>query len=136
MIVKLGDLEFYVECKQAGKQTRYSKTEEQAWTDIWYELSHHMLKVAPWIIVDLVFHEQVADVNTEEIIEAVNLAIRTKTGKLRVGAISLEIRAIDKKGLKRHYRKFSVRPNSPQHELLVFGCMDSNEKRSISTIAH
>jgi hypothetical protein len=132
MLVKLGD----VECKRAGKQTRYSKNEEQAWTDIWYELSHHMLKVAPWNIVDLVFHEQVADVNTEEIIKAVNLAIRTKTGKLRVGAISVEIRAIDKKGLKRHYRKFSVRPNSPQHELLVFGCMDSNEKRSISTIAH
>lgn len=37
--------------------------------------------------------------------------------------------------LKRHYRKFSVRANSPQHELLVFGDLDSNEKRSISTIA-
>lgn len=47
----------------------------------------------------------------------------------------MEIRAIDKIGLKRHYREFAVRPNSPQHELLVFGNMDSNKKRSISTIA-
>lgn len=135
MIVTSGDLEFYVECKRSDKQTRYSKTEEQAWADIWYELSHHMLKVAPWSIVDLVFHEQVADVTAEEIIKAVSLAIRDKTGKLRKDSISLEIRAIDKIGLKRHYREFSVRPNSPQHELLVFGGMDSNEKRSISTIA-
>ncbi|MGY5798313.1 hypothetical protein [Rheinheimera faecalis] len=135
MIVKSGDLEFYVECKRADKQTRYSKTEERAWADIWYELSHHMLKVAPWSIVDLVFHKPVADVTAEEIIKAVNLTINGNTGKLRDGSISLEIRAIDKIGLKRHYRKFSVRPNSPQHELLVFGSMDSNEKRSISTIA-
>lgn len=135
MLVKLGDLEFYVECKRSDKQTKYSKTEEQAWTNIWYELSHHMLKVAPWSIVDLVFHERVASVTPEEIIKAVNLAIKGGTGKASEGSISVGIRAIDKIGLKRHYRNFSVRPNSPQHELLVFGGLDSNEKRSISTIA-
>ena len=135
LIVKSGDLEFYVECKRSNKQTRYSKREEQAWADIWNELSLHMLKVAPWSIVDLVFHEQVVHVTPEEIIKVVNEAIRSKDGKLREGSISVEIRAIDKIGLKRHYRKFSVKANSPQHELLVFGDMDSNEKRSISTIA-
>ncbi|EJM62338.1 hypothetical protein PMI30_04655 [Pseudomonas sp. GM50] len=135
LLVKSGDLEFYVECKRSDKQTKYSKTEEQAWAEIWNELSHHMLKVAPWSIVDLVFHEQVAAVTPEEVIKVVNLAIRGGAEKAREGSIGAEIRAIDKMGLKRHYRKFSVRPNSPQQELLVFGDMDSNEKRSISTIA-
>ena len=135
LLVKSGDLEFYVECKRADKQTRYSKSEEQAWANIWHELSQHMLKVAPWNIIDLVFHEQVADVTPEEVIQVVNLALKGGTGKAREGSISVAIRAIDKIGLKRHYRKQSVRPNSPQHELLVFGDIDSNEKRSISTIA-
>lgn len=135
LIVKSGDLEFYVECKRSDKHTRYSKAEEQAWGDIWNELSHHMLKIAPWNVVDIVFHEQVADVTPEEIIKVVNLAIALKTGKLRVGSISVEIRAIDKIALKRHYRKFSVKADSPQHQLLVFGDIDSNQKRSISTIA-
>ena len=135
LLVKLGDLEFYVECKRSDKQTRYSKTEEKAWATIWDKLSHHMLEVAPWSIVDIVFHEQVANVTTEDIFEAINLAIRSEPKKASVGSISVEIRAIDKIGLKRHYREFAVRPNSPQHELLVFGNMDSNKKRSISTIA-
>ncbi|GJA77867.1 hypothetical protein [Aeromonas caviae] len=135
MLVKSGELEFYVECKRADKQTRYSKSEEQAWANIWHELSQHMHEVAPWNIIDLVFHEQVADVTPEEVIQVVNLALKGRTGKAREGAISVEIRAIDKLGLQRHYRKWSVRPNSPQQELLVFGDMDSNEKRSISTIA-
>ena len=135
LLVKSGDLEFYVECKRADKQTRYSKSEEQAWANIWHELSQHMHEVAPWNIIDLVFHEQVADVTPEEVIQVVNLALKGGTGKAREGSISVAIRAIDKIGLKRHYRKQSVRPNSPQHELLVFGDIDSNEKRSISTIA-
>lgn len=135
MLVCSGDLEFYVECKRSDKQTRYSKIEEQAWADIWDELSHHMLKVAPWNIINLVFHEQVSDITAQEVINLVNLAIKGGAGKASDGAISVEIRAIDKLRLKRHYRKFSVRPNSPQQELLVFGDIDSNEKRNISTIA-
>ncbi|HBT3148832.1 TPA: hypothetical protein MBF30_004030 [Klebsiella aerogenes] len=135
LLVKLGDLEFYVECKRSDKQTRYSKTEEKAWANIWDKLSHHMLEVAPWSIIALVFHEQIANVTTEDIFEAINLAIRSQPKKARVGSISVELRAIDKIGLKHHYREFAVRPNSPQHELLVFGNVDSNEKRSISTIA-
>lgn len=135
MLVKSGELEFYVECKRADKQTRYSKSEEQAWANIWHELSEHMHEVAPWNIINLVFHEQVADVTPEEVIQVVNLALKGGTGKAKERAISVEIRAIDKLGLLRHYREFSVRPNSPQQELLVFGDMDSNEKRSISTIA-
>ncbi|HHT0359009.1 hypothetical protein EYD25_25190 [Klebsiella pneumoniae] len=135
MLVKLGDLEFYVECKRSDKQTKYSKTEEQAWANIWHQLSQHMLKVAPWNIVDIIFHDQVASVTPADVIKAVNLAIKGGTGKANEGSISVGIRAIDKLGLRHHYRKFSVRANSPQHELLVFGDLDSNEKRSISTIA-
>jgi len=135
MLVKLGDVEFYVECKRSDKQTKYSKTEEQAWANIWNELSQYMLKVAPWKIVDIIFHEQVSSVTSADIIKAVNLAIKGGTGIANEGSISVRIRAIDKLGLKRHYRKFSVRANSPQHELLIFGGLDSNEKRSISTIA-
>lgn len=133
--VKSEDFEFYVECKRANKQTRYSKTEEQAWTEIWYELSHHMLKVAPWSIVNLVFHEQVTDVTPEIVINAVDKALKCKTGKSGDNSISVEIRAVDKIRIRQHYRKYSVKANSPQHELLVFGNIDSNEKRSISTIA-
>lgn len=107
LLVKSGDLEFYVECKRADKQTRYSKSEEQAWANIWHELSQHMHEVTPWNIIDLVFHEQVADVTPEEVIQVVNLALKGGTGKAREGSISVAIRAIDKIGLKRHYRENS-----------------------------
>jgi len=53
---------------------------------------------------------------------------------VRAGSISGTIRAIDKMGLKRHYKDFSARANCPQQELLVFGDIDSNEKRSIATV--
>jgi hypothetical protein len=134
LLVKMGEAEFYVECKRADKQTKYSLSEEVAWASIWTQLSCHMLKAAPWCTVDLTFHDQVTDVSADEVIKLVDLAIKAGGERVRAGAISGRIRAIDKKGLKHHYKKFSVRANSPQHELLVFGDVDSNEKRSIATI--
>jgi len=135
LLVKSGELEFYVECKRSDKQTKYSLGEEEAWANIWAQVSHYMLKAAPWSIVDLTFHEKVSDVTEEDVIKVVNLAIKADEQGVRVGAITAKIRVIDKVGLKRHYRNFSVRPNSPQQELLVFGDIDSNEKRSVATVA-
>ncbi len=135
LLVKMGPMEMYVECKRADKQTRYSQTEDESWAEIWSHLSLHMLEVAPWSIVDLTFHDQVSTVTAEEVIDVVDLAVRRSSGRVRAGSISVEIRAIDRLHLKRHYLKNSVRPNCPQHELLVFGDTDSNQKRSIATIA-
>lgn len=134
LLVKFGELEFYVECKRADKQTKYSLSEEEAWASIWTQLSRHMLKAAPWSTVDLTFHDQVSDVSPDEVIKLIGLAIKAGGEKVRAGSITGQIRAIDKQSLKQHYKEFSVRPNSPQHELLVFGDVDSNEKRSIATI--
>jgi hypothetical protein len=135
LLVKSDSIEMYVECKRADKQTKYSQNEEKAWDDIWSQLSLHMLNVAPWSIVDLTFHDQVADVTVDNVIRVVDLAIKRGTDKVREGAISAKIGNINRKNLERHYRRHSVRPNSPQHELLVFGDIDCNEKRSIATIA-
>ncbi len=135
LLVKFGDLEFYVECKRSIKQTKYSQAEEQAWADIWARLSHHMLKAAPWSIADLTFHDQVSTVTAEDVIKVVDLAIKAGGSRVKEGSITAQVRAIDKMYLKRHYRKFSVRPHSPQQEKLVFGYVDSNEKRSIATVA-
>ncbi|MPQ84213.1 hypothetical protein F0170_09575 [Pseudomonas sp. MAFF 730085] len=135
LLVKSGDLEFYVECKRSIKQTKYSQAEEQAWAEIWSMLSHHMLKAAPWSIVDLTFHDQVSDVTAEDVIKVVNLAIKAGGARVREGSICAQLRVIDKVHLKRHYRHFSVRPHCPQQEKLVFGYVDSNEKRSIATVA-
>ncbi|MBV6754532.1 hypothetical protein KV580_29895 [Pseudomonas chlororaphis] len=135
LLVKMGEAEFYVECKRADKQTKYSWSEEKAWASIWAQLSHHMLKAAPWSIIDLTFHDQVADVSADEVVKLADLAIRSGGEMVRVGSVSGKIRAIDKMRLMRHYKEFSVRASSPQQELLVFGNIDSNEKRSIATIA-
>ncbi|EJM15193.1 hypothetical protein PMI22_04309 [Pseudomonas sp. GM21] len=135
MLVKTGDVEFYVECKRADKQTKYSQAEEQAWAGIWTQLSHHMLKVAPWCTVDITFHVPVAGVAAEEVTNTVDQAFMDRLGRATGDSLTVKIRGIDKQSLKRHYRKFSVRANSPQQELLVFGGMDSNEKRSIATLA-
>lgn len=135
LLVKNRDKEMYVECKRADKQTKYSQTEEKAWDSIWSQLSLHMLAVAPWSIVDLTFHGQVADVTVDDVIKTVDLAIKRGTTRVREGSISAEISHINKVRLKRHYRSYFVRANSPQHELLVFGNFDCNEKRSIATIA-
>jgi len=135
MLVKSDGMEFYVECKRADKQTKYSQGEEQAWAGIWSQLSHRMLKVAPWCTVDITFHQPVDQVPAEEVIKAVEKASKDRLWRAKEDALTVVIRAINKVGFKRHYRKFSVRSNSPQQELLVFGNMDSNEKRSIATLA-
>jgi hypothetical protein len=135
LLVKAHDIEMYVECKRADKQTKYSQTEEEAWSSLWNQLSLYMLEVAPWSIIDLSFHEQVSDVTIDDVIRVVDLAISRGGAKVRDGSISAKIRQINTVHLKRHYRYNAVRSNSPQHELLVFGDIDSNEKRSIATIA-
>lgn len=135
LLVKADDVEIYVECKRADKQTQYSQVEEEAWVSVWSQLSQHMLEVAPWSIVDLTFHDQVSDATADDVIKVVNRAIETGSGEVRDGAISAQVLRIDRANLECHYRSNSVRANSPQHELLVFGDVDSNEKRSIATIA-
>lgn len=135
LLVKAGDMEMYVECKRADKQTQYSQIEEDSWSGLWSQLSRHMLEVAPWCIVDLTFHGQVSDATVDDVIRVVDLAIEGGANKVREGSVSAEIHDIDRSHLERHYRSNAVRANSPQHELLVFGDMDSNEKRSIATIA-
>jgi len=135
LLIKAGDMEMYVECKRADKQTQYSQVEEDSWGSIWNELSLHMLEVAPWCIVDLTFHDEISGVTAEDVIKVVNRALEVGAGRVRGGSVSAETRGIDRAHLERHYRSNSVRANSPQHELLVFGDMDSNEKRSIATIA-
>jgi len=135
LLIKAGTMDMYVECKRADKQTTYSEIEEDAWGSIWSQLSSHMLEVKPWSIVDLTFHSQVSDVTADEVIRVVNLAIKGGVSKVQDGSISVEIRCIDRERLEHHYRSNSVRANSPQHERLVFGDIDSNEKRSIATIA-
>jgi hypothetical protein len=134
LLVKNLHRELYVECKRADKQTKYSQDEEAAWNILWNQLSKHMLEAAPWSIVDLSFHCQVTDIVIDDLIRAVELA-KQGTGEVRKGAISAQVSPINRARIERHYRSNSVRPNSPQHELLVFGNMDSNEKRSIATIA-
>lgn len=134
LLVKFGDLELYVECKRADKQTTYSLSEEQAWASIWVQLSNHMLNAAPWSIIDLTFHDQVADVPVVEVIKLADMAITAGGAVVRAGSISGKVRAIDVTKLKDHYEDYSVRANSPQQELLVFGDTDSNEKRSIATV--
>ncbi|KTB88294.1 hypothetical protein AO069_06540 [Pseudomonas syringae pv. syringae PD2774] len=135
MLVTMGDCEFYVECKRAQKQTQYSEVEGQAWAVIWDRLSHHMFRVAPWCTVDITFHQSLAEVAVERVLESLDRALKDPLSRAINDLLTVEVQVIDKKALKQHYRKFSVRPNSPQQELLVFGNMDSNEKRSIATLA-
>lgn len=135
LLVQTGEEGFYVECKRAAQQTKYSLDERHAWAQIWAVLSLHMLRVAPWSIVDITFHDQVKHASAEEVIRVVDVALQKGGGRVRNGSISVELRWVDRGPLERHYRRFSVRPNCPQHEFLVFGDVDSNEKRSIATIA-
>jgi len=135
LLVKIDDAEMYVECKRADKQTQYSQTEERAWEVIWAQLSPYLLEETPWSIVHLTFHDQVANVTPDDVIKAVEHALKRRGISYREGSVSAEVRPINRATLERHYQEQSVRPVSPQHELLVFGDMDSNEKRSIATIA-
>ncbi|MBV2132168.1 hypothetical protein KRX52_05070 [Pseudomonas sp. MAP12] len=127
--------EFYVECKRAAKQTKYSQDEEAAWGTLWESLSNHMLLSSPWHTVDITFHCAVSEISPTDLINAYDAALSAESAKYDLDQFSLSIQPIDKPKVLSHYEKNSVRPNCPQHELLVFGNTDSNEKRSIATIA-
>ncbi|MGG5288691.1 hypothetical protein [Pseudomonas shirazensis] len=135
MLVHVGDDSMYVECKRAAQQTRYSLEEQDVWGQIWASLSRYLLDTAPWSIVDLTFHGQVKLTSLEEVIRVVDLALQKDGARVRHGSVSAAIRWVDRAPLERHYRRFLVRPNCPQQEQLVFGDVDTNEKRSIATIA-
>ncbi|MNJ30159.1 hypothetical protein D3C77_247550 [compost metagenome] len=89
----------------------------------------------PWCTVDITFHQPVKEVTAEEVMKAVDKAFMDRLGRAVSDTLTVQMRGIDKKSFKHHYRKFSVRSNSPQQEMLVFGNMDSNQKRSIATLA-
>lgn len=135
LLVKNNDVELYVECKRANKQTQYSQDEEAAWETLWSRLSAYLLEFAPWAIVYLTFHRQVSDVLADDVIKTVDLIIKSGQSEIKEDTISVKIRSIDRAPLERHYRYNSVRPNSPQQERLVFGDVNSNQKRSIATVA-
>lgn len=135
MLVKSQHAEFYVECKRASSQTQYAQTEEKAWEAIWERLRAHLLEFAPWSRVDLTFHDQVSDVSPDEVIRVVDLARLAGTRRVKHGSVTARIREIDFMALQFHYLENAVKANSPMQELLVFGDTDSNEKRSIATVA-
>lgn len=128
-------VEFFVECKRAAKQTNHSQTEEAAWQAIWAALSQYMHTRSPWHIADITFHCSVIELTLPYLIESYDAALREDSREFSSKTVSISIKEINKPALLKHYSKNYVRPNSPQHELLVFGNIDSNEKRIISTIA-
>lgn len=135
MLVHFDNDSMYVECKRAAQQTRYSLEEQDAWGLIWASLSRYLLDRAPWCIVDLTFHSQIKLTSVQEVIQVVELALERGGARVRQGCISAALRWVDRAPLEHHYRRFLVRPNCPQQEQLVFGDVDTNEKRSIATIA-
>lgn len=126
--------EMYVECKRAAKQTQYSQSEEAIWSIIWQGLSAHMLATTPWRVADITFHNELASVSMDEVIQAYDLAIRRNVTVV-LPSLTIAVRGMDTAVIQNHYDSNSVRPNSPQQELLVFGNIDYNEKRSIATVA-
>lgn len=128
-------VDFLVECKRAAKQTRYSQDEERAWKDLWESLSSYMIKSAPWTIAEIQFHSPIHEVKADDLIAIFDSAQKNPSKTFESEYLALKIIAINKDLMHLHYRENSVRPNSPQQELLVFGNTDSNEKRSIATIA-
>jgi len=126
--------EMYVECKRAAKQTQYSHTEEASWSAMWERLSTHMLSTTPWRVADITFHSELESMTVEEVIQAYDRAIR-ENAKIDLPSLTIDVRAMAAESIHRHYDDYSVRPNSPQQELLVFGDVDFNEKRSIATLA-
>lgn len=134
LLVKRGEA-LYVECKRAARQTQYSKDEETAWGKLWEVLNVHMLATTPWAIANVTFHTVIEDISPLELIHAYDAAFRSGGELYKTDRLSVSARPIDRMSLVDHYDNFSVRPRSPQHELLVFGDIDANEKRSIATIA-
>jgi hypothetical protein len=126
--------EMYVECKRAAKQTQYSQSEESAWRKIWECLSTHMLATTSWRIADITFHSELETVEPDEVIQAYDSAVRNNL-RVDLPALSISVRTMDSQSIHRHYDDYSVRPNCPQQELLIFGNVDYNEKRSVATVA-
>lgn len=129
------EISFFVECKRSAKQTKYSKDEDAAWEKLWEGLNAYMLEKTPWTIAEVTFNTAIEDISPVELISAYDTAFRTVSKTHKTEKISIFARPIDRSSLDSHYKNWFVRARSPQHELLVFGDIDSNEKRSTATIA-
>ncbi|MDR6234045.1 hypothetical protein [Pseudomonas oryzihabitans] len=127
--------QMYVECKRAAKQTKYSQEEEDHWKKLWSILSTHLLNCASWNIADITFHADIRTTTGDDLKLAVNDALKNDGLFFQSKAFSLKLFPINREGIISHYEANSVRADCPVQEHLVFGNINSNEKRNIATIA-
>ncbi len=135
-VSKLG-VSMFVECKRLEKITVYSDRENQAWETIWKVLGIEMLKgrYSHWI--DITFKIPPSKVKAQEVVKgyqelaksSVDMELCYETPEFRAMLHRTNMQAVE-----HHFSKCITRANSPQIHALIFGDVNSNEKRSIVTL--
>lgn len=133
--IKMDKEYFFVECKRADKQTKYSSNEEMHWKLLWTSLSELMLSVTPWTRVDITFKTPIVNTSSEDLKGSYLCCVENGLKNFESEDLIIRIENVDSARVKNHYQINSVRPNTPQQELLIFGDMNSNEARDIATLA-
>ncbi|MBX8541076.1 hypothetical protein K5D51_13695 [Pseudomonas cichorii] len=136
LLVSKSGVEIFVECKRLEKITRYSKSEILAWEVLWEKVSIEMLRGESFCWLEMFFHVHPSEVEPELIIAAYhNVSSGAhKTGRYSCSQFELMVNSINRDAVVEHFANNRVRVNSPQVELLVFGDVNPNEKRSFATI--
>ncbi len=137
LLVSKNGVEIYVECKRLERVTCYSKSEKIAWEELWRKLSLEILKGESFCWVDIYFHINPSEIEPDMLIAAYHEAssgLYKEKRKYSCEKFELMVNFINKDVVFEHFSGNRVRVNSPQFQLLFFGDINPNEKRSIATI--
>lgn len=131
--------DLYVECKRVLRKGEYSNSEKSQWDLIWQQLSEKMLSTNRNYWVDITFKRELSDTSAKKVINAFKKLHISGVGpvgvKFHSSAFDMSLHRVNQVKLDSHFSKNLVKPLTPQIDELIFGNVDSNEKRSTACLA-
>lgn len=125
--------EYYVECKRFSKDSGYHGEERKAWYKIWTPFSRYLLSKNKYLIMDIVFHIEILELDEKYLINKV----RNKINEFSSGTliqddeVTITAKPFNKKVVNDFLNIEPLKVNSPKLINLITGSYDPLKGLSI-----
>lgn len=137
LLVRKGDLEFYIECKRQSRSASYAEKERLEFLRLWDAASGVLIANRQWIWLKGVFHVELSNLATDFLAQVLQKVLPIGSQETLIHdstEATIHARLVDRRAVERHFEKFRVKTNSPMLTTLLGG--DWAPPNSAVTIAH
>lgn len=124
MRVRKDDVEIYVECKRLDRRTSYAEQERNDFLRLWDTAKHILLKNKQWVWFKGVFHVEASSLPPDFLANLFQNVLPISSGEVLVydgHEATIYARLIDQSPVRRHFKNWQVKTNSPMLTHLLGG---------------